>query len=230
MMNTTIINRSVLCVYEFWDGWGIPGGGGKHILVYVRTYRLTMCPHMHVYYNNVLHAPKGGINLLESNWPLTWLDLVSPAIPELIEIGDFTTLQFHHTHQLCLVHMYSDVTSYGPFFYGSQAYIKKGRTPIQVFPVLNAYTPILLLFAHAYYAFCLQIAISTECGHQGVRIHVHLNRNVYYAWENNKRIGVRIQDSIYLNRCTPFLNVSLWVSHCTCFSLRSTWTRMEIKL
>ncbi len=42
-------------------------------------------------------------------------------------------------------------------------------------------TPILLLFAHAYYAFCLQIAISTECGHQGVRIHVHLNRNAYYA-------------------------------------------------
>ncbi len=40
-------------------------------------------------------------------------------------------------------------------------------------------TPILLLFAHAYYAFYLQIAISTECGHQGVRIHVHLNRNAY---------------------------------------------------
>ena len=39
------------------------------------------------------------------------------------------------------------------------------------------HTPILLLFAHVYYAFCLQIAISTEC----VRIHVHLNRNAYYA-------------------------------------------------
>ncbi len=42
-------------------------------------------------------------------------------------------------------------------------------------------TLIPLLFAHAYYAFCLQIAISTECGHQGVRIHVPLNRNAYYA-------------------------------------------------
>ncbi len=73
-------------------------------------------------------------------------------------------------------------------------------------------TPILLLFDHAYYAFCLQNAISTETGPQGVRIHVHLNRNAYYAGANNKRIGVRIQD-LNINRCTPFLDVSLWTNN-----------------
>ncbi len=37
--------------------------------------------------------------------------------------------------------------------------------------------------------------------------------NAYYARANNKRIGVRIQDRIYLNRCTPFLDVSLWICY-----------------
>ena len=41
---------------------------------------------------------------------------------------------------------------------------------------------------------------------------VHLNRNAYYAWEDNKRIGVHITDSRYLNRYTPFLDVTLWLS------------------
>ncbi len=71
-------------------------------------------------------------------------------------------------------------------------------------------TPILLVFAHAYHAFCLQIEIRPECERHGVHIQVHLHRNAYYAWANNKRMGVHIQDRIYLNRCTPFLDVSLW--------------------
>ena len=55
-----------------------------------------------------------------------------------------------------------------------------GCTPIQVFRVPNAY--INSLFSdHAYYAFCLQTAIRPECGHQGVRIQAHLNRNAYYV-------------------------------------------------
>ncbi len=33
---------------------------------------------------------------------------------------------------------------------------------------------ILLLFAHAYYEFCLHIAIRPECGHQVVHIQFHL--------------------------------------------------------
>ena len=67
-------------------------------------------------------------------------------------------------------------------------------------------TPILLLFAHAYYAFCLQIAIRHECRHHPSI----LTRNAYYRRANNKRIGACIQDRIYLNRCAPFLDVSLW--------------------
>ncbi len=70
-------------------------------------------------------------------------------------LGDSTLLRFWHFQQGGK----------------SQAYIKKGCTPIQVFP-----------------------SSLPEMGTM------------------DKRIGVRIQDRIYLNRCTPFLDVSLWNS------------------
>ncbi len=58
-------------------------------------------------------------------------------------------------------------------------------------------------------AYCLPIAIRPECVHLGVHIQVHLNRNAYYAWTDNKRIGVHIRDRKYLNSCTPLFGVSL---------------------
>ena len=42
------------------------------------------------------------------------------------------------------------------------------------------HTSVLLLFAHACYAFGLQIAIRPECGHQGLPIQVHLNMHVMH--------------------------------------------------
>ena len=80
------------------------------------------------------------------------------------------------------------------------AYIKKGHTPIQVFPVLNVYTNSFVVCSGI---LCI---LSANCN-------TPLNRNAYYAWANNRRIGVCIQDRIYLNRCTPFLDVSLWIQY-----------------
>ncbi len=55
------------------------------------------------------------------------------------------------------------------------------------------------------------------CVHQSWEVYQRTNCNLQtkciYAWANNKRIGVRIQDRKYLNRCTPFLDVSLWYIH-----------------
>ncbi len=62
-------------------------------------------------------------------------------------------------------------------------------------------TPILLLTAHAS---CLEIAIRPACIHGGVCMEVHLNRTTYYAWANNKTIGVHIEKRKYLYWCTPW--------------------------
>ncbi len=63
----------------------------------------------------------------------------------------------------------------------TQAYIKKGRIPIQVFPVPNAYTNSFVVCS------CI------------------------FTFTHSKRIGVRTRDRKYLNRYTPFLDVSLCV-------------------
>ena len=72
-------------------------------------------------------------------------------------------------------------------------------------------TPILL-FAIMHFVSKLQLDLNAETKVYPP-IQVHLKKNAYYAQANNKRIGVRIMDRIYLNRCMPFLDVSLWVTY-----------------
>ncbi len=91
----------------------------------------------------------------------------------------------------------------------SQVYTWKGCTPIQVFPLVNAYTNSCAVCS-CIYAFRLKIVIRLACVHCGVRIEVHLNKNTYYAWAHNKRVGAHIEERKYLFWCTPFWCVNLW--------------------
>ena len=61
------------------------------------------------------------------------------------------------------------------------------------------------------------------CKRKPLTAYFHLNRNAYYTWANSKRIGICIQDRIYLNRCTSFLDVSLWCCKTTCVLCVCAW-------
>ncbi len=102
-----------------------------------------------------------------------------------------------------------------PFTTISQVYTLKGYTPIQVLPLLNAPTNSFVVCS-CIYTFCLEIAIR-PAAHCGLRIEVHLNRNTYYAWAHNKRIGVRIEERKYLHWCTPFWCVNVCIGICSIF-------------
>ncbi len=67
----------------------------------------------------------------------------------------------------------------------------------------------------------MHIVFKLHLDMNGVRIQVHLNWNAYYAWADNKRIGVPIRDRKYLNRCTPFLDVSLWYGTVMRFTVKT---------